>query len=275
MAALVEPGDEVLIENPTYELLVCTARYLGAQVRRFERKFENGFRLDPADIEGKLTGATRLIVVTNLHNPSGAFTDESTLKQIGELALRAGTRVLVDEVYLDAAFELAPRTSFHLGEHFVVTSSLTKVYGLSGLRCGWVLASPELATRMWHLNDLFGVIPAHLAELVSVLALADIRKIADRARALLAANAPLLDEMFENTPHLRAITGRMGTLAFPRLERGRVDDLCRLLREKYETTVVPGSFFGMPDHFRIGIGGETNMVSEGLSRLTAAILEMK
>ena len=275
MAALIQPGDEVLIENPTYGLLVSTALYLGARVRRFERRFEDGFGVDPEQIKRGITNSTRLVVITNLHNPSGAFTEQSTLRQVGEIAHNVGARVLVDEVYLDAAFELAPRTSFHLGEHFIVTSSMTKVYGLSGLRCGWVLASPELANRMWRLNDLFGVIPAHLAERVSVIALANLSAIAGRSRSLLAANTPLLDKMFESTPDLTTIAGRQGTVAFPRLDRGQVDHLFSLLREKYESTVVPGKFFGMPSHIRVGIGGDTEMLSEGLSRLSAAIHELK
>src|SRR5215813_6570604 len=274
MATLIQPGDEVLIETPTYELIVSTALYLGARVRRFERSFENGFRLDPERIERTIGNSTKLVVVTNLHNPSGAFTDESTLREIGQIARKAGARVLVDEVYLDAAFDLAPRTSFHLGDHFIVTSSLTKVYGLSGLRCGWILAAPELAERMWRLNDLFGVIPAHLAERVSVIALGNLEKIADRSGALLGANTPLLDRLFGDSSGLTSITGRRGTVAFPRLDCGRVDELCNLLRDKYETSVVPGKFFGVPGHIRIGIGGDTEMVSEGLSRLSTAVSEI-
>ena len=95
--------------------------------------------------------------MTNLHNPSGALIDDETLKQIGEIARRVGARVLVDEVYIETLFETSPRTSFHFGNEFVVTSSLTKAFGLSGLRCGWIFAEPELAKRMWLLNDLFAV----------------------------------------------------------------------------------------------------------------------
>jgi aspartate/methionine/tyrosine aminotransferase len=275
MAALIQPGDEVLIETPTYELIVSTALYLGARVRRFERRFEDDFRLDPEQIERNISSSTRLIVVTNLHNPSGAFAGESTLMQIGEIALKVGARVLVDEVYLDAAFDLAPRTSFHLGAPFIVTSSLTKVYGLSGLRCGWILAPPELAKRMWRLNDLFGVIPAHLAERVSVIALRNLEKIGGRTRAILEPNTVLLDKMLEGTSNISFIKGRRGTVAFPRLDRGDVNDLCRLLSQEYETSVVPGRFFGLPSHFRVGIGGETEMVLEGLSRLSSAIRAFK
>src|SRR5712691_10064628 len=274
MAATLEPGDEILIEHPTYELLVTTARYLGAEVRRFPRRFEDGFRLDPGEVERCVTPRTRLIVITNLHNPSGALADEHALEQIGEIARSTGARVLVDEVYLDAAALPPPRSAFHLGEHFLSTSSLTKVYGLSGLRCGWVLAEPALARRMWRLQDLYEVIPAHPAERLSIIAIDHLDRIAARARALLDANRRLLDRFLDSRNDLRAVRPARGTTAFPRLLRGSVEALCTLLHEKYETSVVPGRFFELPEHFRIGIGGETPEVAAGLERLAAALDEL-
>ncbi len=274
MAATLEPGDEVLIEQPTYELLVSAARYLGAAVRRFPRRFEEGFRLDPREVERNLTPRTRLIVLTNLHNPSSVLSEDGALREIGETAQSAGARVLVDEVYLDAAFSPASRSAFHLGEHFLTTSSLTKVYGLSGLRCGWAVAAPELAEKMWRLNDLFGVIPAHPAERLSVIALEHLERIAARARALLETNRRLLDSFLDSREDLRAVPSACGTTAFPRLLRGDAEALCALLREKYETSVVPGRFFEMPEHFRIGIGGDTQNLAAGLERLAAALDEL-
>ena len=270
-AATFEPGDEVLIEQPTYEPLVTTARYLGAELRRFPRRFEEGFRVDPGEIERHLTPRTRLIVLTNLHNPSGALTNEVTLQQVGELARSIGAHVLVDEVYIEMAFERAPRSAFHLGEQFVSTNSLTKVYGLSGLRCGWVLAAPELARRMWRLNDFYGVIPAHPAERLSVLALDHLDRIAARARRLLEANRPLLDRFLGSRKDLRLVQPEFGTIVFPQLLRGSVDTFSTRLRDKYETTVAPGRFFEMPEHFRIGIGADTATVAAGLERLAAAL----
>src|SRR5262249_19041813 len=149
MAALVSPGDEVLIERPAYEPLVALARYLGAHVTRFERPFESGFAVDPDIVAAALTPRTKLVVLTNLHNPSGAFTDEATLTRVGEAARSVGARVLVDEAYLDAVFDELARTALRLGPTFVVTGSLTKVYGLSGLRCGWILAETSLARQIW------------------------------------------------------------------------------------------------------------------------------
>jgi aspartate/methionine/tyrosine aminotransferase len=274
MAAMIEPGDEVLIERPAYEPLLAIASYLGAEIKRFERRFEDGFTLDPEEVSRKISPRTRLVVMTNLHNPTGALTANDAISRIGEIALAVGARVLVDEVYLEAAYESAPRSAFHLGKNFIVTSSLTKAYGLSGLRCGWVVAASELAERMWKLNDLFGVIPAHAAERLSVIALKNIEQIAERAKQLLETNRELINRFLDSREELEVVRPQFGTVLFPRLLRGNVDDLCNLLREKYETSVVPGRFFEMPDHFRIGIGCETETLVGGLERLGAALDEM-
>jgi len=274
MAALLDPGDEVLIEQPTYEPLLTVAKYLGATVRRFPRCFENGFELDPREVERHITPRTRLVVVTNLHNPSGARTPDSHLRLIGEIARSSGAHVLVDEVYLDACFDVQARSAFHLGDNFMVTSSLTKAFGLSGLRCGWVLAPPPLAERMWRINDLFGVIPAHVAELLSVVAFDHLKEIEAYAHTRLQANRPVLQRFLDSRRDLKAIRANAGTIAFPRLVSGKVDALCQLLREKYDTSVVPGHFFEMPDHFRLGIGGKTELLEEGLKRLGKALDEI-
>src|SRR5437763_1539860 len=155
MAVLLEHGDEVLIEKPTYDPLLAIAEYLGATIKRFPRRFEDGFKIDIAELEKQMTSRTRLIVVTNLHNPSSALVEETMLRKIGELARGVGARVLVDEVYLEAMFENSPGPAVLLGPEFVVTSSLTKGYGLSGLRCGWILVEPELAEKIRQLDDIF------------------------------------------------------------------------------------------------------------------------
>jgi aspartate/methionine/tyrosine aminotransferase len=274
LAATLEPGDEVLIEHPTYELLVSTAQYVGAHLKRFPRRFENDFRLDPRDIESAITPRTRLIVLTNLHNPSSARVDETTLREIGAIARQANARVLVGEIYLDSLFADAPASAFHLGSEFMVTNSLTKVYGLSGLRCGWILAEPELARRIWRLNDLVANIPAHAAERLSCIALANLDVIRRRSRELLAANHVLFNRFLAERADVQAPRFDYGTISFPRLRNGSVEELCSLLREKYETSVVPGRFFGMPDHFRLGLGCEPELFAEGIQRLGKALDEL-
>ena len=274
MAAIIKPGDEVLIEHPTYELLISTAQYLGAQVKRFTRSCDDGFRLHADEVARHTSTRTRLIVLTNLHNPSNVLTDNETLAQLRDVARKVGARILVDEVYLDALFDNAPPTAFHLGREFIVTSSLTKVYGLGGLRCGWILAEPELAKRIWHLNDLFGVIPAHPAERLSCIALENLDEIASHARQLLDTNRRLLNDFFNSRDDLDWMPQKFGTVSFPRLKKGSVDALCAMLSEEYETSIVPGRFFEMPQHFRIGIGCDTAMLTEGLEHLSRALDEV-
>src|SRR5215211_4440657 len=210
LAALIKPGDEVLFEHPAYEPMLAVVRYLGAQVKRFSREFENGFGVVPEEIESLVTPNTRLIVLTNLHNPSGVLIDDSTLKQIGEIARRAGARVLIDEVYMETLFEESPRTSFHLGNEFVVTSSLTKAFGLSGLRCGWIFAAPELAQQMWLLNDLFAATPVHAGERLSVVAFQQIAELAARAKTLLDRNRVLLNAFLDSRDDLEVVRPEFG-----------------------------------------------------------------
>jgi aspartate/methionine/tyrosine aminotransferase len=274
MAALINPGDEILFEHPAYEPMLAAALYLGAQVKRFTRRFENSFRIVTEALESLVTPQTRLIVLTNLHNPSGVLIDEAEIKQIGEIARRVGARVLVDEVYMETLFEASPRTAFHLGNEFVVTSSLTKAFGLSGLRCGWIFAERELAQRMWLLNDLFASTPVHSGERLSVVAMQQLGEIGARAKELLDRNRKLLNEFLDTREELEVIRPEFGTVMFPSLRTGDAEELCRVLREKYETSVVPGRFFEMPAHFRVGIAGETAVLEAGLERLGNALEEI-
>jgi len=271
LTALVTRGDEVLAEQPTYDPLLAVLDHLGAKVRRFERRPDKGFRLGLGELERRITPKTRLIVLCNLHNPSSAFTDEDTLRQAGEMASRIGARVLVDEVYLEAVFDQPWRSAFHLGPHFVVTSSLTKAYGLSGIRCGWILGEPELVRRMWQIVDFTYGSHVHLAEQIAVIALDHLDQVRDRAQHLLEANRALVNQFLAGRPELDCEPSRFGTTIFPRLRVGRACDFVKLLREQFDTSVVPGEFFEQPQHFRLGFSGTTETVRGGLERVNAAL----
>jgi aspartate/methionine/tyrosine aminotransferase len=268
LAATTEPGDEILVEQPTYELILSTAKYLGLEINRFPRRAENNFAIDLADVERNMTTRTRVIVICNLHNPTGALTPDSTLREIGKLAAKVGARVLVDEVYREMLFESVPASAFHIDpERFIVTNSLTKAYGLSGLRCGWVLSSPDLARRMFRINDLHGATFAHPAELLSVIALEKLPQIAARMKFMLDTNRRLLRDSLLKRDDLDYFWPEYGTIVFPRLKNGNADSLCQLLRRDFETSVVPGRFFEGPDRFRVGVGLPTESVREALPQL--------
>jgi aspartate/methionine/tyrosine aminotransferase len=274
MATLLEPGDEVLIEQPAYEPLVMLARYLGADVKRFVRRADNDYAVEPEAVAQALTARTKLIVVTNLHNPSGAYIDEATLTKVGELARSVGARVLVDEAYLDAVFDEPSRPALHLGPTFVVTNSLTKVYGLSGLRCGWILAEPALARRIWRLDDLFANHTPFVGLQLSARALPRLPALRAEARAQLDAHRALVDEFFAGRDDVAVTRPRHGTIVFPRLVRGEVERLCTRLRA-LGGGVVPGRFFDAPAHFRLGLGVKTPVLQGGLQRLAQALDEQR
>lgn len=275
LAATTDAGDEVLLEEPTYELITSTAQFLGLEIRTFARRFEDGYGLDPGEIRRRISSRTRLIVFCNLHNPSGVMADDAAIAAVAEIARERGIRMMVDEVYLDAAFERKTRSAFHIAPDVaVVTNSLTKVYGLSGLRCGWIVAAPDVIERVWRINDLFSAVPPHAAELLSVVAFDNLEKIARRTRELLGRNRPLLEEFLDSRDDIENVRSRHGTTAFPRLRRGSSDELLRLLQSKYEASIVPGKYFGTERHFRIGIGGNTEMTAEGLRRLGLALDEL-
>lgn len=271
MAAIIEPGDEVLVEHPAYGPILDVARYLEANVKRFPRAEENGWMVDPEEIRRVVTSKTRLIMITNLHNPTSVLTPDSVLREICDIARGVGALVLVDEVYLDAVYEGAPRTSFHLGPEFVVTSSLTKVYGVSGLRCGWILARPELAWKMRRLNDLYSATPVHPGELLSVAAFKHLDLLRKRARRVVEADRKLLRDFVGQQTGLSAVWTDWGTTSFMRLRNGNADFFLERLRSEFDTSAVPGRFFEMPDHFRIGMGVNTEMFAEGLSRIARAL----
>ena len=274
MAAAIEHGDEILIEQPTYEPLLALAEYFGAKVKRFARRPEDAFRVDLGDLQANISSRTRLIVLTNLHNPSSALIDVETLRRIGELANEVGARVLVDEVYLEALFEDAPKSSVHLGAQFIATSSLTKGYGLSGLRCGWILAEPDLAQRMRMLHDVFGALAPHPAERLSVVALAKLPNFINRAKHILNTNRAALNDFYDSREDLKVARSEFGTTSFPRLMRGKVDDLYEVLTQRYDAAVVPGKFFESPQHFRIGMCAEPAAFATGVKCLGAALDEL-
>jgi len=270
-AALVEPGDDVMVERPGYDPLLGAPRLLGANIIRFDRRFEDGFALDPDRVAGAMTARTRLIVISRPQNPTGAPADRSALAEIGRAARSAGAHVLVDEVYLDATAEGVEPAAL-IDDVFVSTSSLTKSYGLSGLRCGWSLSSPDLAERIRRARDVIDGNGSIVAERLATLAFAQLDRLAGRAAALLSANTALAREFFAARPELEVVLPQRGTVAFPRI-RGVADTSVfaeRLMTER-ETAIVPGRFFEAPAHFRLGFGGPTEIVREGLARVVAAL----
>lgn len=271
LAALVEPGDEVLIERPTYEPLLMAARHLGASVVRFDRAPSNAFQVDADEVIARMSPRTRVIVMSDLHNPSSQPVAREALGRIGEAAQRVDARVLVDEVYLGTRFEATPRSCVHLGPAFVSTSSLTKVYGLSALRCGWVIADEALVQRIWRINDLYENVRPFAPDWLATEAFDRLPVLRERSRALLERNRTLFSEWIEGRSDLAGSLSPWGTTVCLRpttLDAARLYDE---LRTAYDVSVVPGHFFELSDHVRIGLGVETGVLREGLGRIARCL----
>ena len=272
--ALLNPGDDALIETPAYDPLISAARAAGANVVHFERSWKKGFALDPYVIRTALTPATRLIVISNAHNPSGAVASRDVLEQIGIMADAIGALVLVDEVYAEAQHDAGhlPVPAALISPAFVTTSSLTKAYGLAGLRCGWILAAPEVSARIRETRDIIDGSGAFVAESLAVTALANIDRLRLRARAILSENLALVRAMAEAHPRLEWLEPAAGTTSFPRVRdlNDTATFVDALIRD-YDTIVVPGHFFQSPQHIRVAFGGRTEMVRASLERLDRAL----
>jgi aspartate/methionine/tyrosine aminotransferase len=272
IATLVRAGDDVLIEHPNYDPLPGAARLMGATVRTFERRFEDGYRIDVERLRAAITPRTRLIVLTNPHNPTGALIERETMSAIGAVADAAGAHVLVDEVYLETVYSRSMVSAAQLGDVFVISSSLTKAYGLWGLRCGWAIGSAAVAARMRQTRDVIDGVGPVPAEQLAVRAFADLPAFRARARAIVEPNAARLRAFIATRPELTWVDPEGGTVAFPRFTD--IDDSSEFvdrLLARHGTAVVPGRFFEAPRHIRIAFGIDPAVLTPGLEAIGQAL----
>jgi aspartate/methionine/tyrosine aminotransferase len=271
-AALLRPGDEVLVERPAYDPLLAVPLMLGAALVRFDRRFEDGFRLDLGRVEAAITSRTRLIVVTNPHNPAGVLIDARDLEGLGRLAERHGCYVLADEIYLDAVVGAKPAAAATLSPRIITTASLTKAYGLAGLRCGWALADRILCEEFRRARDLVDGTGSVLAERAAAIAFDALPALEARAKAILAPNFERFAAFMAGQPALEWVVPPGGTVAFPRLRAtGSADGFANRLLREFGTAVVPGRFFEAPAHFRVALGIPGDVLARGLDAIGKAL----
>ncbi len=269
--ALAGPGDRVLVEEPFYEAVPGVFRMLGAEVVPFRRRRERGWRLPLDEIRAGLAAGARVVALTDLHNPTGTRVLPDEWASLEGACREFDARVLVDEVFRDF-LPVPPGTAFHPDGPFVVTSSLTKVYGLGGLRCGWVLAPPPLRDLCAQIND-FVVVNMPLPTVsIALAAWPRLDARAAAARELAGRNVRLLADWVRGRNDVRWSPPDGGITAFLELDAlAGVDDVrwCRRLLEERSVGVVPGSMFGAPGSLRVSFGLPTDRFREALSRLAA------
>lgn len=275
LACSTERSRCVAVEAPAYEPLLRAAEFLGLSVVRFRRDPEHRFAPDPDEIEQRLREGAGAVLLSDLHNPSGCRCPQDVLDRTAELCAAYSATLIVDEVYRDFAHlnrDVPRTTAATLGPHVVTTSSLTKVYGFGGLRAGWILADPAFIERSRSAFDHLSVdLPAPSAS-AAVQVLRRIDTFASRTRAIYRHRYPVFSQWLESRQDLRGYGNDGAVFAYLRLPAGvRSDAFCHFLRREFDTQVVPGAFFGGPDHIRLGFGAPPDTLTEGLRRLGVAL----
>jgi aspartate/methionine/tyrosine aminotransferase len=277
--ALLAPGDRVLVENPGFDLFHKIAETHGFGVDRFERRGDN-FAIDLAALAAAITPRTRLIVLSNLHNPSGMALSPETLTAIAALAEARGIHVIVDEVYGDYIEPaLRPPPAVRLSPALISVSSLTKSHGLSTLRCGWIVAAPEPIARIRGLAEEIDFGVSNLSHAVAALVLEHPDIFENYRAGIMRRARPIMESYHAHWREQGLVAGALppfGCIAFPRLVG--IDDTVRFsewLAERCGVVVAPGEYFGAAGHVRIGFARAPADVDYGLQALTDGLIRYR
>jgi aspartate/methionine/tyrosine aminotransferase len=276
---LVEPGDEVVLMVPNYMQMWGLARAFGATVREWPLVDANRrWSVDAAALARVTTPRTKLIIICNPNNPTGARFDAADLDRIVAAAARHGSWVLADEIYRGA--ELDGRetpTIWGRYDRAIVTSGLSKAYGLPGLRIGWVLGPPALVASLWSYHDYTTIAPGALSDALARRALEPARRarILARTRDILNRNYPIVAEWLDAHGALFSYAPPdAGAIVYTRYHHPiNSTELVTRLRQEKSVLIVPGDHFAMDHHLRLGFGDEARHLRAGLQRLGEAIAD--
>jgi aspartate/methionine/tyrosine aminotransferase len=272
----LRPGDEVAMEVPNYMQMPGVARSLGALVRTFRLRQDTGWEPDWAEFTNAVTPRTRLLYLSNPNNPTGAVLSDESMRRIVEHCDKTGTWILADEVYLGAEIERERTRSFWgLSDRVIVTSGLSKAYGIPGVRIGWIVGPRALVAECWSQHDYLTIGPSKLSDRVAQVAVlpANRERCYARTRQILRYNLPIAREWIASfagrltwrPPEAGAICLIRYDASVPSLE------IAERARVNQSTLIVPGSHVGLEGYLRVWLGGREEFLREGLRRIGAEL----
>ncbi|HVL68217.1 MAG TPA: aminotransferase class I/II-fold pyridoxal phosphate-dependent enzyme [Vicinamibacterales bacterium] len=272
----LRPGDDVAMEVPNYMQMPGVARSLGANVKTFRLCQETGWEPDWEEFERAVTPKTRLLYLSNPNNPTGAVLSDAAMRRIADRCEQTGTWLLSDEVYLGAEIDRPRTRSFWgMGERVIVTSGLSKAYGIPGVRVGWLVGPPALAAACWTQHDYITIGPNKMSDRLAQVAVEprNRERCYARTREILRHNLPIAREWVEGFGG--ALSWRepqAGAIGFVRYA-GDTPSLAiaERVRTNRSTLIVPGSHVGLEGYLRIWLGGREEFLREGLRRVGAEI----
>jgi aspartate/methionine/tyrosine aminotransferase len=273
---LIEPGDEIVFMSPNYMQIAGLARTLGATVKLWRAVQETPVTEDAKytwaldQLTQLVTPRTRAICLCNPNNPTGARLDDVALDAICQIASTVGAWVIDDEIYRGAE-RLADDTAtvWDCGyERAVVTSGLSKAYGLPGLRIGWIVAPPELVSDLWGVHDYTSIAPGAINDRLAQIALAPAQraKLLARTRMIIRTNYPLVKRWVDSYEGLSHVPPEAGAIVLVRHTHPLgSSELAERLRKERSVLVVPGDHFDMGGHLRIGFGSDPRYLESALT----------
>ena len=260
--SLVNKGDTVIAQFPAYQALYSTAEARGAKIKYWRMKPENEYKPDINELKRLIDEKTKLVVLNIPNNPTGAVISEVQLKTILKWAEEQDFYVLCDEVYheLELIKGVIPPYGRSLSKKAVSVGSMSKAYGLSGLRLGWIVGPKEIVQKCWEGKDYTTISNAPLSDFLATFALINREKIMQRNLTIARKNFKTLLTWFKQHEYFfDYIMPEVGVLCFPKLKNIPLtsEELCKKIFNEKKLLLVPGECFDMPGHLRIGFGGDS------------------
>jgi len=271
---LIEPGDEVVMLVPNYMQTWGLSRAFGATIREWrliEDAAAGRWRVDLEALDALVTSRTKMIVICNPNNPTGARLTAAELDLIARAADQHGAWILSDEVYRGAELD-GHETASMWGrtDRAIITSGLSKAFGLPGLRIGWIAAPPALIASLWSYHDYVTIAPGALSDRLARVALAPERRarLFERTRGILRRNLPLIEAWLHDAGGFHWIRPEAGAIVYVRYDHPiNSTALVTRLRQEKSVLIVPGDHFGMDGYLRLGFGEPPEYNRAGLDRL--------
>jgi aspartate/methionine/tyrosine aminotransferase len=259
MHAMLRAEDHVIVHWPCYQSLMEVARSIGCEVTLWRASEENGWALDPDELQRQIKSNTRVIVVNTPHNPTGYLMLNDTFQEISRMAAANGIILFSDEVYRESEYRLEDRlpAACDLGGHALSLGVMSKTYGLPGLRIGWVATqNKEVYERMAVLKDYTTICNSAPSEFLAELALRHRKALVDRTQKIISDNLNLLDNFFDrHADRFAWQRPKAGAIGFPKITGEVVEVFCDNLVKTAGVLLLPGTVYDDPEnHFRIGFG---------------------
>ncbi|TKG99766.1 aminotransferase [Peribacillus simplex] len=278
--SLIQPGDHVVAVHPTYQQLYDVPASFGATVDLLPLREENNYLPDLNELKSLVNEKTKMIIINNPNNPSGAIIEKKMLEEIVEIARSYDAYILCDEVYRKLLQEddLVVPSIVDLYEKGISTSSMSKVLSLAGLRLGWIAGPKEVITECFRHRDYTTISCGMLDDILAVHALKNYDKILDRNRKIIKENLSILDAWVEQEPLISYVKPRAGTTAMLKYDLDlpvSSEDFCIGLFKANGAFLTPGSCFDIESHVRIGYACKTEVLEQGLQKVSEYLRTFK